>query len=87
MDSSVWLQRRSLFFLSVCHHISNAVYLRTDFYTHWQGEALVTAQLLPGYCQVTEWLLPGYYLVTSWLLPGYCLVTNHLLPGYCVVIS
>ena len=83
--------RRNLVFLRVCHHISNAVYC-TDFYTHWQGESLVTASLLPGYCMVTAWSLPSYWLVLSWLqsvttwyLPIYYLVTSWLLPGYCMV--
>ena len=98
MDSSVWLRRQSLIFLRVSHHISNVVYLCTDFYNHWQGEALVTALLLPGYCQVTDWLLPCYflvttwlhacyYLVTAWLLPVCCLVTAWLLPGYFLVTA
>ena len=88
MDSYVWLRRRNVVYLRVCHHISDAVYFGNDFYTHWQDEALVTAWLLHGYCLVTAYLLSGYLLVTTWLLPGYCLVSlvsSRLLPGYCLV--
>ena len=85
MDSFVWLQRRNVVYLRVCHHISDAVNFGTNFYTHWQGEALVTAWLLRGYCLVTTYLLTGYYLVTAWLLSSYSLVISRLLPGYCLV--
>ena len=98
MDSSVSLKDK-IWFLLVCHHISNAVYFCTDFYTYSQGEALGTAWLLsvsswllPGnlqvtYFPVTSWLLLGYFLVTVLLLSGYCLVTAPLLPGYFLVIA
>ena len=82
MDSSVWLQRRNVFHLRVCHHISDAVNFGTDFYTHWQGEALVTAWLLHGYCLLTAFFLNFYFLVTTLLMSGYCLVTVWLLPAY-----
>jgi len=78
----------------VCHHISNAVYFCTDFYTYSQGEALGTAWLLsvsslllPGYFQVTSWFFPSYFLVPTWLLPGYFPVTTQSLAGYFQVTS
>jgi hypothetical protein len=40
-------------FMRVCHHISDAVYFGTDFYTHCQRKILVIASLLPGYYIVT----------------------------------
>jgi len=67
----------------VCHHISNAVYFCTDFYTYSQGEALGTAWLL----SVSSWLLPGYFLVISQLLPGSYLVTARLLHSHLLVTS
>jgi len=45
-------------------------YFCTDFCTNWQGEALVTAWLLHGYCLVTVRLLTSYFLFTTFLLPG-----------------
>ena len=87
MDSFVWLQRRNVVYVRVCHHISDAVYFGTDFFSQWQFEALVTAWLLRGYCLVTAYLVNGYFLVTIWLLAGYCycLVASRLLPSYCLV--
>ena len=75
MDWSVSL-KHEIWFHRVCHHISNAVYFCTDFYTYSQGEALGTAWLLCFFL-VTAWLLPGYFLVISQLLPG----SYWLLPG------
>jgi len=65
MDPSVWLQRRNVILLRVCHHISDTVYCGTDCYTHWKGEALVTAWLLHGYCLVTACLLNCYFMVIA----------------------
>jgi len=88
MDWSVSL-KDEIWFLRVCHHISNAVYFCTNFYTYSKGEALGTAWLLsvsswllPGYFQVTSWLFTREFLVPTWLQPGYYLVTLWLLLGY-----
>jgi len=70
MDRPFGCKDEMCFFLCVCHHISKAVYFCTDFYTHCQGETLVTAPLLPGYCLGTDWFFPRYCLVTTWFLAG-----------------